>query len=142
MLLCCQLHAAQLFRGVGGDMMRQAVCSLIEKLALAKCPFHQDKIIGKADPIVSYIYLIKCYEINANKCCNVLFLDTWQELVDDCLKHVDSGVQAGAVKTIPAFFSEYYTDSNGKTIVRNGVNIQGMNLHFAQLFLQIDSSLI
>ena len=72
----------------------------------------------------------------------VLFLDTWQELVDDCLKHVDSGVQARAVKTIPAFFSEYYTHSNGKTIVRNGVNIQGMNLHFAQLFLQIDSSLI
>ena len=70
-LLCCQLHAAQLFRGVGGDMMRQAVCSLIEKLALAKCPFHQDKIIGKADPVVSYIYLIECYEINGNKCCKL-----------------------------------------------------------------------
>lgn len=42
-----QLNTANLFRGWGGDLMRRAMTCLIEKLSLAKLPFHGDPVLGK-----------------------------------------------------------------------------------------------
>ncbi|XP_037666539.1 tubulin-specific chaperone D isoform X2 [Choloepus didactylus] len=40
-----QLYDRQLYRGLGGELMRQAVCVLIEKLSLSKMPFKGDAVI-------------------------------------------------------------------------------------------------
>ncbi|KAK7112957.1 hypothetical protein V1264_012329 [Littorina saxatilis] len=79
-----KLQTAKLFRGHGGEFMRKAVCLLIEKLSLSKLQFH-----GK--PVI----------------------DLWQELVDECLSHLEPEIQAAAAATIPAFFSEYYSQKDG-----------------------------
>ncbi|XP_061472447.1 tubulin-specific chaperone D isoform X2 [Rhineura floridana] len=41
-----ELCRRQLYRGLGGELMRPAVCALIEKLSLSKMPFRGDPIIG------------------------------------------------------------------------------------------------
>nr|XP_033817099.1 tubulin-specific chaperone D isoform X1 [Geotrypetes seraphini] len=40
-----ELFARQLYRGLGGELMRPAVCTLIEKLSYSKLPYHNDPII-------------------------------------------------------------------------------------------------
>ena len=52
-------------------------------------------------------------------------LDIWQEILDACLKNADPEVQGAAVKAIPAFFSEYYFDTDGRSISQDGLKIQG-----------------
>ncbi|KAK7502461.1 hypothetical protein BaRGS_00006414 [Batillaria attramentaria] len=92
-----KLHSAKLFRGHAGELMRKAVCWLIEKLSMSRLPFHSDSII-----------------------------DLWQELLDEILANVEPEIQAYAVSAIPAFFSEYYVQKDGtakpdkqKTIIRH-----------------------
>ncbi|XP_072796049.1 tubulin-specific chaperone D isoform X2 [Vicugna pacos] len=41
-----QLCDRQLYRGLGGELMRQAVCILIENLSVSKMPFRGDAVIG------------------------------------------------------------------------------------------------
>ncbi|XP_069124940.1 tubulin-specific chaperone D-like [Argopecten irradians] len=82
-----KLHDVELFRGMGGELMRKAVTCLIEKLSLSKLPFHGDPIIG-----------------------------LWQGIIDECLHHVEPEIQEAAVAAIPAFFTEYYSDSQGEAI--------------------------
>lgn len=36
------------FRGMGGELMKQACCDFIEKCSLANVPFHGMEIIGKS----------------------------------------------------------------------------------------------
>ncbi|XP_060071725.1 tubulin-specific chaperone D-like [Ylistrum balloti] len=78
-----KLHDVELFRGMGGELMRKAVSCLIEKLSLSKLPYHGDPII-----------------------------ELWQRIIDDCLHHIEPEIQEAAVAAIPAFFQEYYSDSN------------------------------
>ncbi|KAL8610270.1 hypothetical protein ACOMHN_062002 [Nucella lapillus] len=78
------LQSAKLFRGHGNEFMRKAVCLLIEKLSLSKLPFRSQPII-----------------------------ELWQELLVDCLTHLNPEVQVAAVSAIPALFSEYYTQADG-----------------------------
>ncbi|XP_013417607.2 tubulin-specific chaperone D-like [Lingula anatina] len=78
------LQDAKLFRGLGGELMRRAVSCLIEKLSIAKMPYHNDTII-----------------------------DCWQEIIDDCLRHIEPSIQAAATSAIPAFFSEYHSLPDG-----------------------------
>ncbi|XP_076000316.1 tubulin-specific chaperone D [Genypterus blacodes] len=84
------IHSALLdkkqYRGFGGELMRPAVCMLIEKLSLSKMPF-------KDDPVIS----------------------GWQWLIDDTLKvlHLIStgardGVLASALSALSALCEEYY----------------------------------
>lgn len=35
------------FRGMGGELMRQACCDFIEKCSLSHLPFHNDQVIGE-----------------------------------------------------------------------------------------------
>lgn len=78
------LNSANLFRGWGGDLMRKAMTCLIEKLSLAKLPFHGDPV-----------------------------LDLWQDLISGCLQHVEQDVQVAAAQAIPAFYREYFMEGDG-----------------------------
>ncbi|XP_053149234.1 tubulin-specific chaperone D [Hemicordylus capensis] len=85
--LCCR----QLYRGLGGELMRPAVCTLIEKLSLSKMPFREDPII-----------------------------DGWQWLINDSLRnlHLVSSnarqqIKESAVSALAALCNEYYCSEGG-----------------------------
>ncbi|XP_036159520.1 tubulin-specific chaperone D isoform X2 [Myotis myotis] len=87
-----QLYDRQLYRGLGGELMRQAVCVLIENLSLSKMPFRGDAVI-----------------------------DGWQWLISDTLRnlhHVSSHsrqqIKEAAASALAALCSEYYTEEPGK----------------------------
>ncbi|XP_064126499.1 tubulin-specific chaperone D isoform X1 [Loxodonta africana] len=87
-----QLYDHQLYRGLGGELMRQAVCVLIENLSLSKMPFKGDIII-----------------------------DGWQWLINDTLRslhlvssHCRQQVKEAAVSALAALCSEYYLKEPGE----------------------------
>ncbi|XP_073877152.1 tubulin-specific chaperone D isoform X5 [Macaca fascicularis] len=87
-----QLYDRQLYRGLGGELMRQAVCVLIEKLSLSKMPFQGDTII-----------------------------DGWQWLINDTLgclhlisSHSRQQIKDAAVSALAALCSEYYMKEPGE----------------------------
>lgn len=52
-----------LFRGLGGILMRNAVCLLIEKSSIAALPYHNNvTLIGEKCSYFSYIKLIYIYD--------------------------------------------------------------------------------
>uniref|UniRef100_A0A2K6AR89 Tubulin-specific chaperone D n=1 Tax=Macaca nemestrina TaxID=9545 RepID=A0A2K6AR89_MACNE len=78
--------------GLGGELMRQAVCVLIEKLSLSKMPFQGDTII-----------------------------DGWQWLINDTLgclhlisSHSRQQIKDAAVSALAALCSEYYMKEPGE----------------------------
>uniref|UniRef100_A0A667WL52 Tubulin-specific chaperone D n=1 Tax=Myripristis murdjan TaxID=586833 RepID=A0A667WL52_9TELE len=82
-LLCVNVF---LHRGFGGELMRPAMCSLIEKMSLSKMPF-------KDDPVIT----------------------GWQWLIDDTLKSlhlmstgVRDDIKDAAVSALAALCEEYY----------------------------------
>ncbi|XP_030591993.1 tubulin-specific chaperone D isoform X1 [Archocentrus centrarchus] len=86
------LHDRKQYRGFGGELMRPAICSLIEKLSLSKMPF-------KNDPIIT----------------------GWQWIIDDTVKtlHLVSsgakdGIMAALVLALSALCEEYYQTSTGQ----------------------------
>ncbi|XP_039332583.1 tubulin-specific chaperone D isoform X2 [Saimiri boliviensis] len=87
-----QLYDRRLYRGLGGELMRQAVCILIEKLSLSKMPF-------KGDPVI----------------------DGWQWLINDTLRslhlissHSRQQIKDAAVSALAALCSEYYVKEPGE----------------------------
>ncbi|KAB5530646.1 hypothetical protein PHYPO_G00131760 [Pangasianodon hypophthalmus] len=66
------------YRGFGGELMRPAVCLLIEKLSLSKMPFKDDPVING-----------------------------WQSLIDDSLNAKQS-IQEAAVSALAALCQQYY----------------------------------
>ncbi|XP_032097084.1 tubulin-specific chaperone D isoform X3 [Sapajus apella] len=87
-----QLYDRRLYRGLGGELMRQAVCILIEKLSLSKVPF-------KGDPVI----------------------DGWQWLINDTLRslhlissHSRQQIKDAAVSALAALCSEYYMKEPGE----------------------------
>ncbi|CAK7291514.1 Tubulin-specific chaperone D [Vulpes lagopus] len=87
-----QLYDHQLYRGLGGELMRQAVCILIENLSLSKMPFRGDVVI-----------------------------DGWQWLIDDTLRnlhlissHSRQQVKEAAVSALAALCREYYVLDGGQ----------------------------
>lgn len=77
-------YDTKFFRGTGGELMRKAVCCLIDKASYAKLPF-------KDDPV----------------------LDVWQKFIDECIGHIEGPVQKSAVAAIPGFFEAYYQEEGG-----------------------------
>uniref|UniRef100_A0A2K5K8D1 Tubulin-specific chaperone D n=1 Tax=Colobus angolensis palliatus TaxID=336983 RepID=A0A2K5K8D1_COLAP len=78
--------------GLGGELMRQAVCVLIEKLSLSKMPFQGDTII-----------------------------DGWQWLINDTLRclhlissHSRQQIKDAAVSALATLCSEYYMKEPGE----------------------------
>ncbi|XP_053767028.1 tubulin-specific chaperone D isoform X2 [Desmodus rotundus] len=87
-----QLCDRQLYRGLGGELMRQAVCVLIEKLSLSRMPFRGDAVING-----------------------------WQWLINDTLRHLHhissssrQQIKEAAVSALAALCSEYYTEEPGE----------------------------
>lgn len=53
-----KFSASLYFRGLGGELMKQACSDFIEKCSLSKLPFHQDNVVGRW--VVQYkLYNIK-----------------------------------------------------------------------------------
>ncbi|XP_018322258.1 tubulin-specific chaperone D [Agrilus planipennis] len=67
------------FRGMGGELMRQACSNLIEKCSLAHMPFHNTKVI-----------------------------EDWLSLLNDCLSYEVQIIRTCAVHALLPFFSEYF----------------------------------
>ncbi|XP_026339570.1 tubulin-specific chaperone D isoform X2 [Ursus maritimus] len=87
-----ELYDRQLYRGLGGELMRQAVCVLIENLSLSKMPFRGDVVI-----------------------------DGWQWLINDTLRnlhlissHSRQQIKEAAVLALAALCSEYYALETGE----------------------------
>uniref|UniRef100_A0A8D2ZHR4 Tubulin-specific chaperone D n=1 Tax=Scophthalmus maximus TaxID=52904 RepID=A0A8D2ZHR4_SCOMX len=85
-------HGLQTDRGFGGELMRPAMCVLIEKLSLSKMPFKNDAVIVD-----------------------------WQWLIDDTIQnpyHMSSGAKDGimvaVVAALSALCEEYYKDQAGQ----------------------------
>ncbi|NWI51504.1 TBCD protein, partial [Calyptomena viridis] len=90
--VCCSLKAVSLCRGLGGELMRPAVCTLIEKLSLSKMPFRGDPIIGG-----------------------------WQWLINDSLRHLTlvssaarQHIKESAVCALAALCNEFYINEEGE----------------------------
>ncbi|KAM3598938.1 uncharacterized protein V6R79_024426 [Siganus canaliculatus] len=86
------LHDRKQYRGFGGELMRPAVCSLIEKLSLSKMPF-------KNDPVIT----------------------GWQWIIDDTIKTlhlISSGVKdnimSAVVSALSALSEKYYQAEPGQ----------------------------
>ncbi|KAK6617706.1 hypothetical protein RUM44_005294 [Polyplax serrata] len=67
------------FSSIGGEILRQGFCSLIQRCSLSKLPIHGSPI-----------------------------LDELQSLMDECLISEVPAVRAKAVAALPSFFEEYY----------------------------------
>ncbi|NWT72432.1 TBCD protein, partial [Prunella himalayana] len=93
-LECCMIFNTdlQLWQGLGGELMRPAVCTLIEKLSLSKMPF-------RGDPIIS----------------------GWQWLINDSLRHLTlvssaarQHIKESAVSALAALCNEFYINERGE----------------------------
>ncbi|NXS30951.1 TBCD protein, partial [Pomatostomus ruficeps] len=90
--VCSQQRLFLLCRGLGGELMRPAVCTLIEKLSLSKVPFRGDPIIGG-----------------------------WQWLINDSLRHLTlvsstarQHIKESAVSALAALCNEFYINERGE----------------------------
>ncbi|RUS69826.1 hypothetical protein EGW08_022413 [Elysia chlorotica] len=79
-----KLNNTKMFKKHGGEFMRTAVCCLIEKCSLSKLPLHNKPVI-----------------------------DSWQNVINECLTRLEPEIQAAAVSAISSFFPEYYTNEDG-----------------------------
>ncbi|CAK1546044.1 unnamed protein product [Leptosia nina] len=73
-----RLASRQQFRGLGGELMRQACCHCIAKLSLAHAPYHQDPTI-----------------------------DEWLNLIEECLSHEVQVIREKAIEAMPLVFEVY-----------------------------------
>uniref|UniRef100_U3ITR5 Tubulin-specific chaperone D n=1 Tax=Anas platyrhynchos platyrhynchos TaxID=8840 RepID=U3ITR5_ANAPP len=87
-----QIHQEVCRKGLGGELMRPAVCTLIEKLSLSKMPFRGDPIIGG-----------------------------WQWLINDSLRSLPlvsstarQHIKESAVSALAALCNEYYINEKGE----------------------------
>eukprot|EP00066_Takifugu_rubripes_P002691 XP_003964773.1 PREDICTED: tubulin-specific chaperone D [Takifugu rubripes] len=85
------LFERKFYRGFGGELMRPAVCTLIEKLSLSKMPFKKDLVV-----------------------------DGWQWLIDDTIKSlhlfysVKDKILAAVVSALSALCEEFYQVEPGQ----------------------------
>lgn len=78
-----RLRARQQFRGLGGELMRQACCQCIAALSLAAAPYH-------AHPAI----------------------DEWLNLIEECLSHEVQAIREKAIHALPLVFDQYLRDDS------------------------------
>ncbi|XP_072939375.1 tubulin-specific chaperone D [Epargyreus clarus] len=76
--LVARLRARQQLRGLGGELMRQACCHAIARLAEAAAPYHQHPTV-----------------------------DEWLNLIEECLAHEVQVIREKAIVALPLVFEEY-----------------------------------
>ncbi|XP_063533150.1 tubulin-specific chaperone D [Cydia strobilella] len=81
--LVARLRLKQQFRGLGGELMRQACCHCIGQLALAGAPYHAHETI-----------------------------DEWLNLIEECLAHEVQNIREKAIAAFPLVFDQYLRDDN------------------------------
>lgn len=69
------------FRGMGGELMRLACCSFIEKCSQAHMPYHDAPV-----------------------------REEWLDMLNDCLSYDSSNIRLAAVQALPFLLKEYYID--------------------------------
>ncbi|XP_063893170.1 tubulin-specific chaperone D [Helicoverpa armigera] len=83
--LVASLRSRQQFRGLGGELMRQACCQCIASLSLAAAPYHGHPII-----------------------------DEWLSLIEECLSHEVQAIREKAIYALPLVFDQYLRDDDLK----------------------------
>uniref|UniRef100_A0A2A4J981 Tubulin-specific chaperone D n=1 Tax=Heliothis virescens TaxID=7102 RepID=A0A2A4J981_HELVI len=83
--LVSSLRSRQQFRGLGGELMRQACCQCIASLSLAAAPYHGHPII-----------------------------DEWLALIEECLSHEVQAIREKAICALPLVFDQYLRDDDLK----------------------------
>ncbi|XP_050312705.1 tubulin-specific chaperone D [Anthonomus grandis grandis] len=78
------------FRGLGGELMKQACSDFIEKCSLAKLPLHNDDVIEK-----------------------------WLTLLNECLSYEVANVRLAAVSALPFLLNEYMTGTNKTELTKS-----------------------
>ncbi|KAJ8938560.1 hypothetical protein NQ314_011450 [Rhamnusium bicolor] len=71
------------FRGLGGELMKQACSNFIENCSLASLPFHQDDVIGD-----------------------------WLQLLNECLSYEVVNIRTSAINALPVLLQEYYSKND------------------------------
>ncbi|KAJ0178796.1 hypothetical protein K1T71_005571 [Dendrolimus kikuchii] len=79
------LRSRQQFRGLGGELMRQACCQCIASLSLAAAPYHSHDTI-----------------------------DEWLNLIEECLSHEVQVIREKAIYALPLVFQQYLKDDSLK----------------------------
>lgn len=94
-----ELVRLEAFRGVGGEMIRQATCKMIKNLADAKTPF-----IGSAT------------------------ITTWQHIIDDNLAYEENSVQNAAIEAFGSLAKTYYVplDDEARAVIEEDVIAGGL----------------
>ncbi|KAF7380514.1 hypothetical protein HZH68_016379 [Vespula germanica] len=77
----CTFQKRGQFKGLGGELMKQACAVFIKKCSIVHFPIH---------------------------CTNII--DDWQNLLEECLSHEVSAVKLKAAEAHTEFFTEYYTN--------------------------------
>ncbi|CAG9860286.1 unnamed protein product [Phyllotreta striolata] len=78
-LLISKFREKFYFKGLGGELMRQACCDFIQKCSLAHLPYHDDPVV-----------------------------DDWLLLLNECISYEVAHVRAVAITALPALLQEYY----------------------------------
>ncbi|KAL4707948.1 hypothetical protein ACJJTC_013739, partial [Scirpophaga incertulas] len=81
--LVARLRSKQQFRGLGGELMRQACCQCIAALSLAGAPYHSHESI-----------------------------DEWLNLIEESLSHEVQIIREKAIHALPLVFDQYLRDDN------------------------------
>lgn len=76
------------FSGMGGEILRQGFCLLIQKCSLSKLPYHESPLI-----------------------------EDWQLLLDECLLSEVPVIRMKSVAALPSFFEEYYKVVKNEEII-------------------------
>jgi len=90
------LESQRLFRGRGGEMVRQGACHLVACMAMARIPFPETIQVERA---VS--------SIGAGKAVKVRTTTYYQDILEDCVKQSVEAVQEAAVTAFAIFFAEH-----------------------------------
>ncbi|KAK9710946.1 Tubulin folding cofactor D C terminal [Popillia japonica] len=77
------------YRGIGGELMKQASSDFIQKCSLAQLPFHKDDIT-----------------------------DQWLQLLNECLSYDVPTIRNCAITALPALFSEFYQGNTSEDLAR------------------------
>ncbi|KAG6450915.1 hypothetical protein O3G_MSEX006842 [Manduca sexta] len=78
-----RLRARQQFRGLGGELMRQACCHAVAALSRAAAPCH-----------------------------GLHTVDEWLTLIEECLSHEVQAIREKAIYALPLVFDQYLRDDN------------------------------
>ncbi|XP_013165027.1 PREDICTED: tubulin-specific chaperone D [Papilio xuthus] len=81
-----KLRVRQQFRGLGGELMRQACCRCIARLSQSAAPCHQHPDI----------------------------IDEWLDLIEECLGHEVQVIREKAIQALPVVFEQYLSDDSSR----------------------------